>query len=483
MTDDFIKRNYDLLCSALAAKQIDNEWVSEFRNLIGRDSKEAEQIKTTSLYYNNYRELCREEPQINNIVPLEQLNEILDEMIRIVNSPGFYTCQKGAIGGGFSSGKSSFVNGFMQTNDVRLAIGIRPVTAIPSYVMTGEKSSIKGVSPQQGLFDLPESLYHGIDHSLVESMPFIKKVISYINVTTPLDSELFKHISLIDTPGYNPAKVGLKADDLEIAKKSLQNADFLIWLIGLDSNGTISEQDLDFIEKLDFGSTKPLYIVANKAELKTQSQLNDILDSIQEALDLNALSAEGISAYSSKLKKEYTYKNCSIFDFLKKQNTLNSTFNEEWIAKIESAFSQYISNIVSECKNAESYYAKIHRTLLEAFKNNLIDGEGNSKLEITLNELKNYFKMTRSQDERIEAVKNLKDRFIACVNSFCKSQQIEVSKKKRFCMGCGALLKDYKNVCDKCNLHESGEYKLCPKCNSRLPSDSKFCFECGEKLV
>ncbi|SFS76802.1 Dynamin family protein [Succinivibrio dextrinosolvens] len=483
MTDDVIKRNYELLCSALSAKQIENEWVSEFSNLIGRNYKENVQNTSTSLYYNDYRELCREEPQINNIIPLEKLNEILDEMIRIVNSPGFYTCQKGAIGGGFSSGKSSFINSFMQTDDVRLAIGIRPVTAIPSYVMTGEKSSIKGVSPQQGLFDLPEGLYHGIDHSLVESMPFIKKVISYINVTTPLDEELFKHISLIDTPGYNPANIGTKADDLEIAKKALQNADFLIWLVGLDSNGTISDQDLDFIEKLDFGSSKPLYIVANKAELKTQTQLEDILESIQDALDLNGLSSEGISAYSSKLKEEITYKNCSIFDFIKKQNTLNSTLNEKWRKKIESAFSHYISNIVTECENAEAYYAKIHRTLMDAFKNNFIEGDGNSKLEKTLNDLKNFFKMTRSQDERIEAVKDLKDRFITCVNGFCKSQQIEITKKKRFCMGCGALLKDYKNVCDKCNLHESGEYKLCPKCNSRLPSDSKFCFECGEKLV
>ena len=55
-----------------------------------------------------------------------------------------------------------------------------------------------------------------------------------------------------------------------------------MWLIGLDSNGTISKSDLDFLDHAGQYSQKPLYIVLNKADLRPYDQLEEIMAEIAD---------------------------------------------------------------------------------------------------------------------------------------------------------------------------------------------------------
>ena len=94
----------------------------------------------------------------------------------------------------------------------------------------------------------------------------------------------FTHICFVDTLGYNPAKTGTTSKDSNTAKEALENANALVWLIGLDNEGTIPASDLRFLDSLDL-EDKKLYIVANKVDLKPESQIENILDHFEEVLE------------------------------------------------------------------------------------------------------------------------------------------------------------------------------------------------------
>ena len=69
------------------------------------------------------------------------------------------------------------------------------------------------------------------------------------------------------------------------ALESAQNAEAILWLIGLDSNGTIPQSDLGFLERAISSQNKPLYIVLNKADRRTSDDWKDVLNEAREILD------------------------------------------------------------------------------------------------------------------------------------------------------------------------------------------------------
>jgi tRNA U34 5-carboxymethylaminomethyl modifying GTPase MnmE/TrmE len=291
-------RNFDLVSDALGAKLVDNDLIDEFDRLIKND----------------FVKFCDIEPGRNDTIPLQKLQQALKEMRTIANCPALHSKSIGAVGGGFSSGKSSFLNSFLVGSKIRLAEGIRPVTAIPSYVMCHDNPQINGVSYKGGLFAISPEMYNAISHEFLKSFDFnLKEIILYTTVMVPMQKELFNNICLIDTPGYNPPGSGTAEHDFETAREYIKDAGFLIWMVGLDSNGIIPKSDLDFLLKLDFGKSeeRPLYIVANKAELKTEDDIENILDKFEECLDDSDLQYAGICAYSSKADRKSTRLNSS----------------------------------------------------------------------------------------------------------------------------------------------------------------------------
>lgn len=133
-------------------------------------------------------------------------------------------------------------------------------------------------------------------------------------LSTPLQ---YKNLCFIDTPGYNPSDTdnGYTSQDIQTAAEFAHNAEALIWLIGLDVNGTIPKSDLDFLEEVA-QNNKPLYIVLNKADLRPEDQLEDIMAEVLDTLDDYGIEIQGMSAFSSIMNEEYLYEQQSLRDFL-----------------------------------------------------------------------------------------------------------------------------------------------------------------------
>ena len=409
-------RNFDLVSEALAAMPVENSHILRFNELIEHD----------------FKDFCTVEPALNDVIPTLKLLHIKDEMQRIAYCPKLNSRRIGAVGGGFSSGKSAFINSFLSSSKIRLAEGILPVTAIPSYIIAdnSDETTIQGVNYKGGLFDISSDVYKDLSHEMLKSFKFnLKDVIRYITVIAPMPENLFGNICLMDTPGYNPPKAGTQKDDWAIARQYINEAEFLVWLVGLDSNGTIPKSDIDFLASMDFGkeSGKSLYVVANKAELKPGSDLETILDNFEECLEDADLVVDGICAYSSKdEKKIYSTRGRDIFKFLEEQNNPSRLY-ENFMRELYEIFEKYTTMICNDIKENNDVRNSIKKLQLDAFEGGFTGIEASSNIENGLNNLINKFSLSETKEKRIDRVNILRDNFRDCIINFCKDACIEIN--------------------------------------------------------
>ena len=432
-------RNYDLVSEALSALPVENPYVRRFMELIDKD----------------FTEFCDAEPAINDVIPIRTLLRIKEELLHIASFPTLYSRQIGAVGGGFSSGKSAFINSFLTTPGIRLAEGRRPVTAIPCYIIskTGEENSVvQGVSYRGGLFGIAGDVYLDLSHKTLKTFNFnLKEIIRDITVQTPMPGDLFEHLCIMDTPGYNPPRVDTTKEDWDTARNYINKADFLVWLVGLDCNGTIPKSDLDFLSGMDFGKEdgKPLFIVANKAELKPADDIEDILDEMEESLSDADLRHEGICAYSSKdARRIFSFREKSIYDFLKEHNQATQLY-DRFIVDLHNVFRPYIENILDDCDEREEKYASVKSMLLDALESGASSMDGGNRLEDNLNDLLSYFQGSETREARLNRARDIRNRFIQCLKDFCDSLGI-VREKKCFCIHCGASMSPRAPKCPQC---------------------------------
>lgn len=258
---------------------------------------------------------------------IEELLRIEKELELISQFPKVRQRRIIAVGGGFSAGKSQFLSSFVQNPRIKLPIGINPVTAFPTYIISEESNSIRGIASNGGDFDI-SGIFSRLDHEFIESLGFnLREIMPNVTMETLLaypegsgQGKNIGHICFIDTPGYNAAS-SHAAEDRAVSLPYLEEADTLIWLIGVDSNGTIPNSDLNLLEELELGEKgKQLYIIANKADCKTRGDLKMIVEKIAEELEDRFLDFIGISAFSSTDKQEYLFHKQSLFDFLGSQD-------------------------------------------------------------------------------------------------------------------------------------------------------------------
>ena len=319
------------------------------------NSKGLEEFKR--VFNNEFVEFSKKFSFENMATTILKLQSIEKELELISAYSKLHTKNIIAVGGGFSAGKSEFISSFINEN-IKLPIGINPTTAIPTYVLNDSKNSIVGCSNKGGVVDLgamDNEFYSKLSHEFIKSFGFkLKEIMPYLVISTDIS---YKNICFIDTPGYNPANSDLTNQDIEVAKEFLENSNLFLWLIGLDSNGTISLSDLDFLSSLNL-ENKKLFIVLNKADLKPFDDVEDIIDDVKEALEDEDIKIAGISAYSSILKKEFAYDGVSLFEFLE-QNDIESTKHNDILEKIKDIYVECKANLQKKIKE----YKAINKTL------------------------------------------------------------------------------------------------------------------------
>ncbi|TKX28345.1 hypothetical protein CQA38_08220 [Campylobacter sp. MIT 12-5580] len=266
-----------------------------------------------------WREFSTEGVDLNDeLEAFKALENIEKELELLCAYPKLFKNTIVAVGGGFSSGKSEFISSFMQDKNFKLATDIAPTTAIPTYVFHDEKTRALAITNNGASFDLQklgDNVHAKFSHNFISTFGFnLKDIVPFMVLGLKMKEQ---GLCFIDTPGYNPSGSGHTKEDANTAREYLNKASVLFWLIGLDSNGTIGQSDLDFLRDLDLKEkNKELFVILNKADLKSQEDLEDVLEVVEETLIDNDIEFKGISAYSARRNKEYTFKKSSLMDFL-----------------------------------------------------------------------------------------------------------------------------------------------------------------------
>ena len=348
-----LNERFKLVQSILAARPAKNPGLDTFRNLLN----------------NSYAEFAAEESSLaNEAGALLALQKIASELEQANAFPQASGKTLIGVAGGFSSGKSEFINSFIKDSSIRLATGMNPVTVIPSFVVCAPYSRICGYAHNGGSVTLSNKIYKALSHDYIAAFGFdLRSIMPIISLQAPMDEALFENICLIDTPGYNPGTGSLaEASDRDITVKFLEPCSAMIWVIGLDPSGTISQTDIEFIRQLPFQG-EDLYLILNKADVKSQEDTESIMETVSDELTLAGIHCAGLTAYSSTRKRRYATSGLTFDDFLASKNKRHN-ITSGYTDKITSVFKLYDKALKDDLERVQQLHMKIKDLQLRTLK-------------------------------------------------------------------------------------------------------------------
>ncbi|PUD36296.1 ATPase [Helicobacter pylori] len=346
-----LKERYDLIARILNAKT-SNEGLEEYQQILNNEFLE---------FASGVDSLKEKE------IALLTLQEIQKELQLVASYPSLFQKTIVAVGGGFSAGKSTFLNNLLGLK-LKLPEDMNPTTAIPTYCLKGKREVLMGFSQNGGMVELPNLAF---DHQFLKSLGFnLKEIMPFMLLSAP--SVPFEFLCFIDTPGFNPANQGYTGGDKEASKESLKHAKHILWLISCESGG-IGSDDLEFLQELYEEEGKQVFIVLSRADRRTKSQLEEVAKQIKETLRDHGIEFKGICAYSATRYQEYKEfsEKSPVFDsleeFLMKLNQRSEKQNEilGYLYEVHSMYERAIKQDASRFKRYQSELRSVGLDLMQ----------------------------------------------------------------------------------------------------------------------
>lgn len=346
-----LKERYDLIARILNAK-MKNEGLEEYQSILNNEFLE---------FSSGVDSLKEKE------IALLALQEIKKELQLVASYPSLFQKTMVAVGGGFSAGKSTFLNNLLGLK-LKLPEDTLPTTAIPTYCFKGKKEVLMGFSQNAGMVELPHLTF---DHNFLNSLGFdLKEIMPLMLLSTP--SVPFEHLCFIDTPGYNPSNQGYTGGDERASKEYLKRTEHILWLISCERGG-IEGDDLEYLQELYEEYGKQVFIVVSMADMRTKKQLEEVAIKIKETLEYRGIEFLGIGAYSATRYqeiKEFSEKS-RVFDslegFLKKLNQRSEKHNEilSVLYGVRLAYERAIEQDANQFKRYQSSLHSIELDLMQ----------------------------------------------------------------------------------------------------------------------
>ncbi len=387
-----LKERYDLIARILNAK-MENEGLEEYQSVLDNEFLE---------FASGVDSLKEKE------IALLTLQEIKKELQLVASFPSLFQKTIVAVGGGFSAGKSTFLNNLLGLK-LKLPEDMNPTTAIPTYCLKGKREVLMGFSQNGGMVELPHLTF---DHQFLESLGFnLKEIMPFMLLSAP--SVPFEFLCFIDTPGYNPGNQGYTGGDKEASKESLKHAKHILWLVSCEC-GELHKDDLEYLQEL-YEEGKQVFIVLSRADKRTKSQLEEVAIKIRETLKDNGIEFKGICAYSATRYleiKEFSEKSHvfnSLEKFLMKLNQRSEKQNEI-LESLYEVHGMYEKAIKQDANRFKRYQSELHSVRLDLMQKGFDDFSDKIFRRIEILE-KEFAEQERSKEENLAQLNQVIDLF------------------------------------------------------------------------
>lgn len=210
-----------------------------------------------------------------------------------------------ALGGGFSSGKSSFLNALMaQVSHSRRSIlpeDIDPSTSVPTYLVHGDGNRLSGANIFDCRFEMRPRDIRQISHGFgsFEEEEGVKLGHIVRNLFLETKYQKYPNIAFLDTPGYSKpdAQSYSAKTDEQIARRQLNTANYILWFVPAE-HGTIRNEDVEFLQSLQ--ADIPKLIILSKADKVIPEDLAATKTHINDVLRMKNISFDGICIFSAE---------------------------------------------------------------------------------------------------------------------------------------------------------------------------------------
>lgn len=387
---------------------------------------------------------------------------------------GFSDAINVAVGGGYSSGKSSFLNNITGIGAV-LPTGIEPVSMINTYISFSDKVTkliVSGKNCKGHVVKLNREVLDCIQHSS-KSKVYVSSVLDelYIKVPVSKDREHLKGLVFIDTPGYNNSDNANKENgkkDIDTASDALEDSDALFWCIDAEA-GTISQRDIEMLNQLiDYNDGNyPFVIVFNKMDKKPANDLVKILQSAEkicksklkiQPIDIIGFSSIGESAiYSLKNKQKATTRGgvmkvlASIL-YKMKDGFSNTRSVSYWTNRLAYCFDQEIEYCDEKLAELENKRKELAKKKADAFSTSETSNE--EKLSFVKDHLPVVEDVIiKSYDDIIDSRDGLIDLFNRAMKGWSKAldREDQWAEKKGFFSDASNLQRQSNNAVNEYN--------------------------------
>ena len=304
-----------------------------------------------------------------------ELLTLLVDLHELVNFP--YLANKNilAVGGEFSAGKSRFLNAVFGEEDL-LPTDPNPTTAIPTYLIYGERENISALNSFSRLQTLSREELNAISHGFNANQADAESRISFYHVLRLLQVQSpsmkrWPNIAFLDTPGYSKPKENIDDEaaaegtdagntDEEKARENLSAADYLIWVVSA-KDGTFQQPGIDFLrDKVQW--KKPLYLLINKVDQIAPDDREQVCRQILNDAYKAGFNVAGVSAYSSKDGKVYlTSKGADNWD--DPVDWFKAVDGKRKLTKWRGRFKAIIDKVIRFCSDVEAQCADYEKML------------------------------------------------------------------------------------------------------------------------
>ena len=269
---------------------------------------------------------------------------------------------KVAFIGEFSAGKTSIVNRILQDGDphaIQLPVSSKATTAIPTYISGrkgGGKATYRFYTPDSILKEISEDTFRRVSKEVLEEVGGVSSMIKYFVMAYA--NKGLERLSILDTPGFSSQDEVDEQRTMEV----INECDALFWVVDVNS-GTLNTRSICVIRQY---LHKPLYIIINKVDTKSQSEVKQAEQAIRATCSKEKLEVKGFIYMGMKTPLDELHQ---VFSTLGSSSSLG----------LLDGISQRIQELINEQKVIKKEYDDKRRlynqelSLLEEAFNEILD--------------------------------------------------------------------------------------------------------------